>query len=68
MIRLTVNGEERSLAETRLDRALEALLPQAPARGTAVALNGRLVPRSQWAETEIAAGDALEIVRAVGGG
>lgn len=68
MIRLTVNGETRSLAETRLDRALEKLLPQTPGRGTAVALNGRLVPRGQWAETDLAAGDALEIVRAVGGG
>lgn len=68
MIAVMVNGEARQLAEARLDRALAALLPQAPGRGTAVALNGRLVPRGQWAETDLADGDALEIVRAVGGG
>lgn len=63
-----VNGSARELAETRLDRALEAILAQVPGRGTAVALNGRLVPRSRWAETLLTPGDSLEIVRAVGGG
>ncbi|MDR2678625.1 MAG: sulfur carrier protein ThiS [Zoogloeaceae bacterium] len=34
----------------------------------AVERNGVIVPRSQHAETRIAAGDILEIVIAVGGG
>jgi thiamine biosynthesis protein ThiS len=34
----------------------------------AVELNRNLVPRSQWAETNLAEGDQLEIVHFVGGG
>jgi sulfur carrier protein len=34
----------------------------------AVERNGAIVPRSRYAETPIAPGDALEIVAAVGGG
>ena len=34
----------------------------------AVAINGEVLPRDSWAQTEIRAGDTLEIVRAVGGG
>lgn len=34
----------------------------------AVALNGEVVRRTDWAETALSEGDAVEIVRAVGGG
>jgi sulfur carrier protein len=34
----------------------------------AVELDGRILPRSQWAATELAAGARLEIVHFVGGG
>ena len=34
----------------------------------AVEMNGEIVPRSRYAETRVAAGDALEVVAAVGGG
>jgi len=34
----------------------------------AVEKNGEIVPRSQYADTRLAEGDALEIVVAVGGG
>jgi sulfur carrier protein len=34
----------------------------------AVALNGEVVRRGQWPETTVREGDAVEIVRAVGGG
>jgi sulfur carrier protein len=37
-------------------------------KGLAVALNETLVPKSAWGSTTLAAGDAVEIVRAVGGG
>lgn len=36
--------------------------------GTAVALNGVVVPRSQWARTRVEAGDVVEVVTAVQGG
>lgn len=34
----------------------------------AVELNGQIVPRASYAQTKLAAGDKLEIVRFVGGG
>jgi sulfur carrier protein len=37
-------------------------------RGVAIALNGRVVPRSSWADTDLNAGDHVEIVRAAAGG
>jgi len=36
--------------------------------GVAVAVNGRIVPRSQWSLTQVQAGDAVEVVHAVQGG
>lgn len=40
----------------------------ADTRGVAVALNGAVVPRGRWGETPLAAGDAVDIVRAFQGG
>ena len=37
-------------------------------RRVAVARNGEVVPRSAWATTELAAGDAVEVLAAVAGG
>jgi len=62
----------------RVNGAMEVLAPNVAAllaakgldqaKGLAVALNERVVPRSAWAETALRAGDEIEIVRAVGGG
>lgn len=68
MIRLQVNGEPRDLAAASVAEALAALAVPQDARGLAVALNGALVTRARWAATPVAAGDRLEIVRAVSGG
>jgi sulfur carrier protein len=38
------------------------------AQQVAVAINGEVLPRDAWARTELRDGDAVEIVRAVGGG
>ena len=43
-------------------------VPQAAARMVAVERNGEIVPRPRWAETAIADGDRIEIVRFVQGG
>jgi len=45
---------------------LEAL--ELAGKRVAVEKNGEIVPRSQYADTRLAEGDALEIVVAVGGG
>ncbi|TMF03114.1 MAG: sulfur carrier protein ThiS, partial [Chloroflexi bacterium] len=34
----------------------------------AVAINGEVLPRDSWSQTEVRAGDTVEVVRAVGGG
>ena len=67
-MQLTVNGVPRkfdrplpTVAELVRELALEG-------KRIAVEKNGEIVPRSRYAQTSIAAGDALEIVGAVGGG
>jgi sulfur carrier protein len=67
MISITVNGERR-----QFERALNCseLLEELELAGKRVALerNGAIVPRSRLAEQQLADGDRLEIVVAVGGG
>ena len=41
---------------------------QSSSEGIAVAINLQVVPRAQWNSRVLEAGDAIEIVRAVGGG
>lgn len=36
--------------------------------GLAVALNGEVVPRSRWNETQLSEGDRLDVFHAVAGG
>lgn len=63
-----VNGTPTDLADgTTVERAV---LDSGAARerGTAAALNGEVVPRSSWAETELSDGDRLEVLVAIGGG
>ncbi len=67
VIRLSVNGEIRSV-EPGVDiaRLLQAL--ELAGKRVAVEKNGEIVPRSRYADTRLAEGDALEIIVAVGGG
>jgi sulfur carrier protein len=66
-MQIVVNGQPRPAAE-RL--ALPALIEELKLadRRVAVELNGAIVPRSAWAATQLADGDRLEIVHAIGGG
>ena len=67
MITLTVNGEKRQLpAETDLVSFLKEL--EVDVRLVAVAHNGDVVPRKEYASVRLHEGDTLEIVRMVGGG
>ncbi|MEA2755946.1 MAG: sulfur carrier protein [Aliidongia sp.] len=54
------------------DATISALLAEhgidATTRGVAVARNGALVPRARWVETALAAGDEIEIIKAMSGG
>lgn len=66
---LQINGDERDIEGEQLDLTdlLEALEVE-QRRGVAVAVNNRVIPRSQWAEHRLEEGDAVEIIRATQGG
>ena len=67
MITVTVNGEARQFeAALRLEQLVERL--GLAGKRIAVERNGEIVPSSQFSTRELADGDRLEIVVAVGGG
>ena len=65
-MKITINGQEQSFAPITLAGLVEQLGMKQDR--VAVELNRSIVPRSRWAETDLAEGDHLEIVHFVGGG
>jgi len=65
-MKLTINGQEQDFGSSTLAELIEQL-GMKPDR-VAVELNRNIVPRDQWAATNLAEGDQLEIVHFVGGG
>jgi sulfur carrier protein len=66
-MKVQVNGEAREVAEPATVHGLVAeLTPQR--RGVAVAVNGEVVPRSQWPGAVLRAGDRVEVLTAAQGG
>jgi len=66
---IQVNGAPRPLPPVpTLQGLLEDIGLQAPDLGVAVIRNGAVVRRADWAATQLAPGDELEIVRATVGG
>lgn len=67
MIAVTRNGQPAELADgTDLVAAVADLVGDG--RGTAVVVNGEVVPRSEWPTTVLADGDRVEVLRAAQGG
>ncbi|GMU39382.1 MAG: thiamine biosynthesis protein ThiS [Chloroflexota bacterium] len=64
-VRVTVNGEPR---EFKSGTSVDDLVSPALGRGVAVARNGEVVHRSDWATTHVEPGDEVEIVRPIQGG
>ncbi|HEX5740901.1 MAG TPA: sulfur carrier protein ThiS [Pilimelia sp.] len=66
-MQLSINGKARELdpGATVADAVAAA---GAPEQGVAVALNGAVVPRGEWADRPLAAGDRVEVLTAVQGG
>ena len=64
---LFINGDEKEFANTL---SLAELVEQLGMKGdrVAVELNREIVPRAQWAGTQLKDADRLEIVHFVGGG
>ncbi|RAI41085.1 thiamine biosynthesis protein ThiS [Rhodoplanes roseus] len=65
---ITVNGLAEPFEAATVAALLAAKDIDSDARGIAVALNGRVVPRTAWSQQAVAPGDAVEIVRARPGG
>jgi len=67
LMKVQINGESRNFDNSI---PLSALLEQLGMKSdrVAVELNRNIVPRAQWAETQVSEGDRLEIVQFVGGG
>ena len=67
MIKLTINGEPKQFNEPLLVTNLIEILGYTGKR-IALERNGEIVPRSTYANVQLADGDKLEVVVAVGGG
>lgn len=68
-MRVLVNGEPRELTTGTTVATVVASMPATPeGRGVAVALDGEVIPRGRWQETELIDGAHVEIVVAVQGG
>lgn len=66
-MQLIVNDEEITTEAGSVDKLLRERLGEVPA-GTAVAVNGDVVPRSEWETTELDDGAKVDILTAVQGG
>lgn len=69
MPRIVLNGEERELErELTIMELLELVRVRFREVGLAVAINGEVVPKSEYGTKKVKEGDRVEIVQLVGGG
>jgi sulfur carrier protein len=68
-MKVVLNGAEAEFAEgATVAAALDSLDLPAAGRGVAVAVDAEVVPRGQWAATELHDGARVEVLRAIQGG
>jgi sulfur carrier protein len=68
-MRVVVNGSPREVREqASIADVVSALGRDPAARGTAVALNGEVVPRAEWGSTTVSEDARVEVLTAVQGG
>ena len=68
-MQVVLNGEPRELPDgATAETAVRASGAAEEGRGVAVAVNGEVVPRGEWAGTELVPGERIEVLRAVQGG
>lgn len=67
-MRLTVNGEAMELDERPNVADVVVIVGARREKGTAVAVNGEVVPRGRWTDTSLSEGDRVEVLDAMGGG
>ncbi len=68
-MKIRINGEERVIErEVTVAELLDIVGVKFREVGLAVAVNGEVVPKSEYALRRIGEGDSVEIVQLVGGG
>jgi sulfur carrier protein len=65
---VTLNGERRELGDRATIETAVRAIGTRDGRGVAVALDGEVIPRGEWATTEVRDGQQVEILHAVQGG
>jgi sulfur carrier protein len=65
---VTINGERRDLGRSATIETAVRAVGAPDGRGVAVALDGEVVPRGEWASTEVRDGQQVEVLHAVQGG
>ncbi len=66
-MQLTINGETRQVGDqVTVEQLLQELAVDT--RQVAVECNRQIVPKSQYGQTQLTSGDAIEIVEFIGGG
>jgi sulfur carrier protein len=66
---INLNGEARSLRDAAtVEDAVRAAGAPEDGRGVAVAVDGEVVPRGEWATTELREDQRVEVLQAVQGG
>lgn len=64
-----VNGEHYPLTDgARVEDVLVLLGRDRQGHGMAVAINGQIVPRSEWPDRVLSPDDRVEVLHAIGGG
>ena len=67
-MKLTINGEAQSTDAATVADLMAELGYERNAPGVAAALNGAVIPRTQWGSAKLGDGDKIDIIHAVQGG
>ncbi len=67
-VAIRLNGKDETVEAATVTELLVALGIDPARRGLAVAINGEVVPRRDWAGRALAVADDVEIVRPLQGG
>ena len=65
---LTVNGTPRTIEAVTVAELMVELGFEGNATGVAAALNGAVVPQTEWSSAKLTDGDTIDIIHAVQGG
>ncbi len=69
-MKIQINGQEQQFTEETSIKLTDILseMDVNHQRGIAIAVNDRVIPKSEWTQSELADGDVIEIIRATQGG